>query len=77
MYKVQALPLLPGEFPRLNAAAGTGNGTGVPAGAAPTYGHGHTAGGMAGMVQGGQYAGASFHNSPAASSLPKPDLEDF
>ena len=94
-YKVQALPLLPGEFPRLNAASGSGMAGGLVGGAAPVGGgYGHVSGQVQvqmqmgqqhqyqhqtpGKGQGqGQYAGADFHNSPAASSLPKPDLDDF
>lgn len=47
-----ALPVIPGEFPRINGAGG------VPVG-------------------GPKYAGPTFHNSPHAATLSKPDLEDF
>ncbi|KIR60153.1 hypothetical protein I314_04006 [Cryptococcus bacillisporus CA1873] len=47
-----ALPVIPGEFPRIKGAGG------VPVG-------------------GPKYAGPTFHNSPHAATLSKPDLEDF
>lgn len=47
-----ALPVIPGDFPRINGAGG------VPVG-------------------GPKYAGPTFHNSPHAATLSKPDLEDF
>ncbi|WVO13719.1 hypothetical protein L204_101341 [Cryptococcus depauperatus] len=53
-----ALPIIPGEFPRIRDAAGAG-----PAG-------GNAAGEF-------KYAGPTFHNSPHAGTLSKPDLDDF
>lgn len=62
------LPLLKGGFPRVNngAEGGQGGGSG-----------GESRNGGVAMDQGGNYAGASFHNSPHGRVLPKPDMEDF
>ncbi|TYJ54706.1 hypothetical protein B9479_004646 [Cryptococcus floricola] len=57
-----SLPLIPGEFPRLQSE-GSGSGS-----------IGSAAGGK-GM--GMKYAGPTFHNSPHAATLSKPDMEDF
>lgn len=64
------LPLIQGDFPRL---AGQGQGPRVASAPAPA---GIGLGGNPGPM-GIKYAGPTFHNSPHAASLPKPDLEDF
>ncbi|ORX37958.1 hypothetical protein BD324DRAFT_608367 [Kockovaella imperatae] len=60
------LPILQGDFPRLKHGSKGPLGGLVP--------KSNPAGGP---VQGIKYAGPTFHNSPHAASLPKPDLEDF
>jgi hypothetical protein len=69
-YATQPLPLLKGEFPRIG-----GTGAGAMAMAMPGGAGSGTPG--QGQEKGPKYAGASFHNSPAGSSLPRPDLDDF
>ncbi|ORY34928.1 hypothetical protein BCR39DRAFT_515654 [Naematelia encephala] len=55
-----SLPLINGDFPRLNKG---------PVAALS---------GSFGAEKGGSmYAGPTFHNSPSAASLPKPDMDDF
>lgn len=73
-FATQPLPLLKGEFPRIGGAGGGGAGGGVIMQGGGGAGGG---GGVIGEGKGPKYAGASFHNSPAGSSLPKPDLDDF
>ena len=65
------LPLLQGDYPRLKYGSKGPLGSVVPV----TNGRAGSAGAP---DQGGvKYAGPTFHNSPHAASLPKPDLEDF
>ncbi|WVQ75166.1 hypothetical protein IAR50_004776 [Cryptococcus sp. DSM 104548] len=60
-----SLPLIPGEFPRLQSeGSGSGSGSG-------------TLGSAGGKGMAMKYAGPTFHNSPHAATLSKPDLEDF
>ncbi|KAL7424933.1 hypothetical protein Q5752_000620 [Cryptotrichosporon argae] len=57
-----AVPVL-GEFPRIKSAPGLSSSSGQ---STPNKG-----------PLGIRYAGPTFHNSPHADSLPKPDLDDF
>ncbi|OCF37072.1 hypothetical protein I316_00977 [Kwoniella heveanensis BCC8398] len=58
-----------GQFPRLQGGLGASEVGG------PSGGDRRGSGNVPGL--GPKYAGPTFHNSPAAASLSKPDLEDF
>lgn len=66
MTAATSLPIVHGEFPRIK---GNGGAKGPLANLAASEG---------GAGQDGiKYAGPTFHNSPHAASLPKPDMDDF
>lgn len=68
------LPLRPGGFPRVTGVEGSEIEAGGGGMTVPSAGGGQGAGSLG---LGGNYAGASFHNSPHGRALPKPDMEDF
>ncbi|WVQ79422.1 hypothetical protein IAT38_001520 [Cryptococcus sp. DSM 104549] len=69
------LPLIPGEFPRIKGATAVAPYIGFEG---KTRSNGSSGAGMGGGAGSGpKYAGPTFHNSPHAATLAKPDMEDF
>lgn len=66
------LPILAGDFPRIGKISNGPSGMPTGRGSAP-----NVVSTGAGTPSAFKYAGPTFHNSPHANSLPKPDLDDF